>query len=205
MPNWCSNRITIRGDLTDLLSIKGEEVFDTEAFLPMPKELEGIHSGHVTIDGVRHLHWRNSPDGKTAVAIPEEEQEAIREKCGTLFSNDWNSVHLGTKWGLCRTSEWMAGEDLCVEADTAWGPPVEFFRALAKMYPDLHITMAYAEGGMQYAGVVSWQGGSEIDEPFDGDNMYMADCMNEDVIHTPEFEDFMTEHFGRLDNGRQPV
>jgi hypothetical protein len=132
----------------------------------------------------------------TSIPIPEEEQEAIRAECGCLFANDWRTAHLGTKWGLCETSEQLQGDELHIYADTAWGPPVEFFRQLAEWYPDLHISLAYTEEGNSFAGVVSWHDGAEIEESFEGE-MYMLDSKGEEYIHSPEYDEFVAEHLGR--------
>lgn len=66
---------------------------------------------------------------------------------------DWCINNWGTKWDV--DSATLVGKDdkeavyyFC----SAWSPPEEAIRHIAKLYPELYFELKYAEGGMDYSG-----------------------------------------------------
>ncbi len=80
----------------------------------MPKELQDIHTGGNTIDGVHCKHWREVVDshGNTSsVAISEEEMEDYESRFGARDWYEWAGSNWGTMGGYdCREPEYEEGD-----------------------------------------------------------------------------------------------
>jgi hypothetical protein len=144
MPNYCENKLTIKGDPTEverfIAEIAGEErVLDFAKSVPMPPH---IYQG----------------------ALGEEE----RAKYGENNWYDWSVENWGTKWGAVGVSDWAAPEGSGIAEitfDTAWAPPVPWLVSTSKVYPELEFNLRYEEPGIVFAGDVKAKNGEYEDTP----------------------------------------
>lgn len=165
MPNWCTNEVDIYGPkedlikfLTDIGFYDGEE-FSLNRIIPMPEELQGIHTGYSDKDGQESNHWRELPDG-TCQNISIEELNTLFDTCGATNWYDWALKYWGIKWDVSVVEYYsddpatVAHEEaeMCLSLETAWGPPEEFYKVIVHKYPTLSFTWFYKEEGMQIAG-----------------------------------------------------
>jgi hypothetical protein len=163
MPNWCENTLTVSGDTAEVLR------FTEQAKKP--------HSGFVTnySDGKAVQEYRDDLSGFfwNFVAPPVESQTAEdyfgNDRSAPHYWYEWNVNNWGTKWDT------GIGDDLpvitygdkssiCITFDTAWGPAVPAYIAMAEQYPSLNISVEYSELGMGFWGSVTFAGGEIVDE-----------------------------------------
>lgn len=131
MPNHITNGVTItHEDKTKLKQLikntikedNGEQTFDFNGILPMPKVLLEIHSGANTIDGKAVDAWREI-DGKS-IAISDKENEELIQKYKSNNWYDWSIQNWGTKWNAYSVSVIEASDTkLVIEFNTAWSTP----------------------------------------------------------------------------------
>jgi hypothetical protein len=62
----------------------------------------------------------------------------------------------GTKWVACEVFFDEIGK---YEFQTAWSPPITWFRAIVKKYPELNFELLYSEEGMDFSGVIKSEDG----------------------------------------------
>lgn len=161
MPNWCDNLLTISGKKEDLEEFKNKAKTDKEVlsfnnFVPMPKELD-IDSGCF------------SGDKKTEM---DKKYEENKKKYGYKDWYDWDIANWGTKWDVSG-AEILDDEDTYVDYrfDTAWSPPQEWLREVAKQNPHLAFKLVYREDGMGFMGADYYEGGKLINSK-DVDDVY---------------------------------
>lgn len=145
MPNWCENRVTIRGAAEKLAEITAALMNETQMFsfariLPMPDD----RKGSVMIEG-----WYS-----------------------------WRISHWNTKWDAYAPVLTEEPGKLIYDFDTAWSPPTPVIVALAKQFPDVHVTHAYVESGMMFGGLDSFTEG-ELDESFESEDFEEIRVMSE--------------------------
>lgn len=150
MPNWCLNRLVIRGEKEDLLEFKklldDDKVKFEDAnvclfrtFAPMPDEL------------------RDS----TSPNRDEEQAKLLIEKYGAKDWYDWQINTWGIKWGCCN-AEWEVSEpiptdygtlhDLALTYDTPWGPGDDCLKDIFRAHDKLSFFLSYEEPGMGFQG-----------------------------------------------------
>lgn len=173
MPNWCENDLTIRGKpeevdklLAAIKSGEGDEeaVIDFDKVLPVPKELEGIHSGFTTIDGESVRQWRMEGDKTVRV-----DAATLAKKYGAACGLDWQIHHWGTKWNSCvsrvkKVSKSKKIKSVVLSFNTAWSPPSPVIEKLAEMFPEVELTLRYYERGMAFKGKEVYEGGKLVDQ-----------------------------------------
>ena len=117
MPNWCDNRLAVRGRPKEVMGLvqllEGEDPLDFERLLPMPKE---IREG-------RDYHAPGVPD-----VFPGWYQ--------------WSREHWGVKWNAVEVSRRGFGKTGRVRYRflTAYSPPTEFIDELARRFPAVEST-----------------------------------------------------------------
>jgi hypothetical protein len=81
---------------------------------------------------------------------------------------EWCMEHWGTKWEVDLDQGWdweQGGGAMSIRFETAWDPPIPFYRALASRFPDLAFRAEWAEGGNAYAGYLKRaEGGEDLEE-----------------------------------------
>jgi hypothetical protein len=65
---------------------------------------------------------------------------------------DWNTSNWGTKWDVNPRVTEDAGHSITLSFDSAWAPPVEFYRAMVDEH-GYEVMAFYNEEGMAFAGV----------------------------------------------------
>ena len=106
-----------------------------EIVCPCPPELQEIHSGGVTIDGLEYSNWRVK--NGVNISIPAEEFIEIESKYGFTNWYDWCKHHWGTKWGIYNVIAHELGGDcspILIEMQCAWSPPNDECHELIDKY-----------------------------------------------------------------------
>lgn len=128
MPNWCQNELTITGEKDNVQKIK--DIIDE--FLQTPEDQRKPHQGLFL----------------TLIGLPEDVTEITDENWYSL-----NTSWLGTKWDIFPNSptvDYMDGF-LFTTFDTAWTPPSNFCKELAKKY-NVMVELMYMEEGNDFCG-----------------------------------------------------
>lgn len=126
MPNWVKNKMFIQGppeQIDELLDKcdTNESKFDFNGIIPMPGTV-----------------FRGDLGSEETKLYP-----------GDLNWYDWSVNHWGTKWNASEESvtSFVDG-DLAyalVSFETAWSAPMPIYRAIREQYPDLHVSVRYAD------------------------------------------------------------
>ena len=149
MPNWCSNRLTLR--CTDLRYKKfidtyvsgnpdqpdQECIFNLQAIDPTPDELLQV----------------------TAPVKSAVKRETFVKKYGAEDWYEWRIRHWGTKW----IPEIHTIKHRSIGFDSAWSPPVDAVLTLSKQMPAVEFTLEYCEPGNGVAGCIVIQNGEQIE------------------------------------------
>lgn len=145
MPNWCDNTITLRHDNPEMINRAFNAIKESkflQEFIPVPDELLNTDSP-------------NNKNGDELVA-----------KYGYSDWYDFCVNEWGTKWDMGSVSVEKDGDnELTFCAESAWAPPIEAYKALAKMGFD--IEAFYHESGMCFVGKVTTDNGEIFDEYYE--------------------------------------
>ena len=158
MPNWASNELTITHNKVSL-EIKelfqqtckeGDNIPLFQHFVPMPEEL------------------------KNTIA-PCPRVEALEEKYGASNWYDWRYKNWGCKWEVADI--YLAEEEknsvtLCF--NTAWCPPITFYKNLIEKYPDIRLYANYTEESNEYAGYYEYTPQDLEDVSFDPNEVFKS-------------------------------
>ena len=85
----------------------------------------------------------------------EEQLNHPYQKWYNDIGYNWCIDNWGTKWTASATNNedvWIYEDEVQLQFDTAWGPPVGIYNKLVDKYPDLNFSWFYKEEGMQIAG-----------------------------------------------------
>lgn len=148
MPNWCYNTLTLSGDADvisrikdwykDRQSGKTDDVGLFSLFYPLPKALE------------------------STTAPSREPNKALIEKYGADNWYDYQTTNWGTKWDVRQIfTEAETENEICLSFDTAWAPPIAFYKKLSEDYPKLHIMASYSETGVGFCGTFDSNSGEK--------------------------------------------
>lgn len=152
MPNWCSNRATITA-ITDeakkLLTEYNQYLSTNDAdgnknskffhyFLPVPQDLIETTSGFLP--------------GKEGEELKKKERSNL-EKYGHSNWYDFCIARWGTKWDCGLDSNCINGDAIEFCEDTAWGPPLEFYRHMEEL--GFKVEATYSEEGAGFYGSFS--------------------------------------------------
>tara|TARA_Y100000593_G_scaffold48924_1_gene92162 strand:+ start:267 stop:974 length:708 start_codon:yes stop_codon:yes gene_type:complete len=201
MPNWCYNElevsITVEPELKDkakkqlkefkskcIIKEKGEQRFDFNQVIPMPKSLEITSGSSVSnamavikyeegdnelIKTMLKYSWVKEQGIKSMKKLYEElnkdvslsdRQEARisidnEKKYGYANWYDWSCIKWGTKWNAKSTYIHDAEDGyMNIDFETAWSPPVPIIEELIIQYPLLTFALMFKEAGMGFEGVM---------------------------------------------------
>lgn len=145
------------------------EALDIENFLALPKELEGIHSGGTTINGIKYTSWRTTKDANgndVSVGIDPEEMKRLTKKHGATNEYDWRCNKLGTKWGTYESALRKSKKgEVAYDFQTAWSPfSMDVLLIISKKYPTLEFEYKFAEQGAGFWGKLVARAGGIVDE-----------------------------------------
>lgn len=179
MPNYCTNTLNVWGDSEQLKEFKektmieknGEFHFTFDILFPTPKEL-----GEDT-----------TPPEKREGESETDYQKRMKDRKETFgYDNwyDWRIANWGTKWDALETyySEDKYSEDLILDFETAWSPPVEWLKKVSLKFPNLNFILYYIEEGTFFCGMVKIGDGEIVHEH--GEPVYQDDWGN--PIHCDE-------------------
>jgi len=192
MPNHVQNNLSITGhkehfpDLLKVIQSVGEDGeinhFDMNAFLPIPKELEGHQSPvrivsqkvykeelkELEIQKLNPTDMQKSFGFRVGNGMTKAMQKDCIEKYGYDNWYDWKLGNWGTKWGAYDVSadEIMkvvtkpGYRRLCICFQTAWSGAGRFIQLLSDSYPTFEFRLEYAdEDAGSNCGVVVIKGG----------------------------------------------
>jgi hypothetical protein len=135
MPNWCDNRLAIRGrpaEVMDLVALlEGDQPLDFERLIPMPQDIR---------DGADY--------------------EAHQGRNGFPGWYQWSCEHWGVKWNAVNSTRRGIGRTGRVRYRffTAYDPPMEFIDALARRFPAVEIDLTF-DIEMWGSGRAQWREG----------------------------------------------
>lgn len=123
--------------------------------------------------------YRDSGKQPDADAIADRYRDNV-EKHGHRHWYSWCIDNWGTKWDLGNVSivrtalvpemVQLANQEedppgsVVIDFETAWSPPIEGFRQVSSMFPDLTFELDYAEPGMGFAGTATIRKGEVVDD-----------------------------------------
>ena len=169
MPNWNSNELVLTGD-KDKIEAAIADI--------CPKDERGDLNDDEIHFGVAVPMPEGLKDGSSPYRGDETRSKYLISLYGSDNWYDWAVKNWGTKWSHM---ELEAGWDerepdnasWIGSFETAWGPPEEWLKKLAPKHPDVTFSLAYAEPGMGFEGVLTLKGDEalqdksrDIDEDF---------------------------------------
>jgi hypothetical protein len=185
MPNWCENKLTIRGNKEDLFNFLKkhyvvakefccDDYLDFNTIIPEPKTPEECESPYVIPKG--------------------EDRHLVHEPGYEWF--DWYNWHCdkwGTKWNSTGAStcepEAILSENLTeivIWFDTAWSPCRPIINKLIEMYPNLKFDYCFFEPGCWFGGRITYS---------DDDVYYEEDYDNDELKQFSIDEHFMSQEY----------
>jgi hypothetical protein len=168
MPNWCVNKLNVKGKKVDLIKFKEaaktqsticrnglvcetgdlERNLDFNSFLPYPQKFKDDDYLRVNLE--LQMDIETDPNKKD-----ELKKQWLEIKDG--YNNggyDWCCETWGTKWNACDGSLKETKDALVYKFDTAWAPPKPVLIKMSEMFPELEFTMYYWERGQEYKGKI---------------------------------------------------
>ena len=148
MPNWCSNKMVIRGGKEDIQAVldfispdPSKDEFDFEKVIPVPPALTEVESNNN--------------------AYPMEYFESLRRAlCGYPSCYEFCVSEWGTKW---------IPDDVTIDRpsgvvyfSTAWCPPLGIFLELSRKFPSVVLFTRSFEGGCGICQEESYSNGSTV-------------------------------------------
>jgi hypothetical protein len=189
MPNHVTNILRFDGNqqrIDELLEFVSTEkladdpdnqshLFDFDKIIPRPKELD-ITSQFITNDPdkVRSILEKKRKDYNWDMTDEKFEEKVEREtdlakvyksnieKYGFRTWYDWSIANWGTKWNCYDV---FLLDDNSIEFDTAWSTPQPIIEALSKKFPDIVISVDYADEDIgSNCGQYSYENGELTEE-----------------------------------------
>lgn len=123
MPNYVRNRVTVKGDPTDINCLltkceTDQSKFSFEGIIPMP---DYVYRGNLGL-------------------------EETRLYPGDLNWYDWRINHWDTKWDAVEPTVTFDGKrEATIRFDTAWSAPYPVYKEMARQYPMLDFYIEYAD------------------------------------------------------------
>lgn len=160
MPNWCSNELVIEGPADKVAQLVNEVA---QPYSALYRDFDPSNPGtfvqkQSTVEGPLLLWNIVKPTSEELHGYWGDENDN-----GSWYA--WNVKCWGTKWDLGNgTSVDHTPGRVTYNFESAWSPPMAAMDILATSNPDLNFTLTYDEPGMDFAGIVEWQGGAVTSE-----------------------------------------
>lgn len=143
MPNWCVNRLTIRGPKKDR-----EEFIRKGYTTQWPDEEEPKPIEQCEVDEMA---------AKIADALTREKPLTILSFSAFIappkgFGNEWCTSNWGTKWDAYEVHLDTNDRRTVYDFETAWSPPHGALGAMTKQFPTLTFDLKYWERGLGFKG-----------------------------------------------------
>ena len=176
MPNHISNKLTVSGSAERVKEIIlflirendqiGEEFFDFNRIVPMPKgiDIESSSDGDLGMGGLLyrgarsyqygslHIEWEkamaNAPEKRRADALALGKQYLLNiANHGAKCWYEWSIKNWGTKWNAYDLAYGVApdGKQVVFNFNTAWSGVPELMSKLVEKFPDLYFEYEYAD------------------------------------------------------------
>jgi hypothetical protein len=189
MPNWVSTQVSIKGSQDELNRfLKGinESKSIMESYLPCPQELRDTMSGFIAND-------------EEAMEELRKKQEENIAKFGHKDWYEWQYEVWGTKWGDCDTNfEPVVGNELQGYFMTPWGPALNGFLRISKMFPTLMFVFTYDEEAGFFAGIEAIQNGEIIFEEMFAPSEYGEELDFDDDESYEKYDEYKNEHMENI-------
>lgn len=188
MPNWCTNNLYVSGNKEDIARFRERAVRETEN---IEESLELTDEGFLKITD-KPLCLNNF------VPMPKK-----YDKGDKWYG--WRIKNWGTKWEISGAEIVSQGRDFIQYMfDTAWSPPIEWLKKVAKEYPKLDFELKYREDGMGFCGKVKASKGKIIlDEELDTTGIY--NTLVEENILKEGTDEFYEEYDNRIINALEAL
>jgi len=166
MPNWCDNKLVVRGKRTDVAGfahlidcLKPSSGMFHE-FLPMPNELNGTRSPPQIVSESEYQEYLNGKEAFGGTPITQQmHDEYVCRFCPPIWYS-WACHNWGTKWEVnmsdCDCYMYRNGCGYRLLFTTAWSPPIPVIAAMKKRFPNLTFALSYKEDGMGFSGQEVW-------------------------------------------------
>lgn len=151
MPNWCFNRLVVRGPAPEVRDFR-----ERARAVPLAqRDYDEL---------ARRLSDGAGETSESALSfhaiVPQPEGVA-----GSRREGDWNMINWGVRGEDPDADVDAVGEDWVeYRMDTPWGPPDEFVEQAAELYPLLSFTLHYMEQGNDAYGTSGWSGGEAFQQ-----------------------------------------
>jgi len=158
MPNWCYNKLVISGNKKNLTIFK-DQVKCLETDLCL----------------------------NNIVPMPKELYDTVSPGDDENWY-EWRIRNWGIKWDVEAHLVEESDSILTYEFESPWGPPHNWVRKVALIFPDLSFELYYREPGMCFQGTISAQKDFFVDkeedyfEEFDDEEEFFEDEDDEDKI-----------------------
>lgn len=175
MPNHITNILSFKGNEEDINRLKifiksdDEQLIDFKKIVPFPKELENtvspiqkyITKEEYILQEKRLVKNELTEDEKKwgiSRYLTKELSEEYINNFGSDNWYDWNCYNWGTKWNAYDTYD--NGDD--ISFDTAWSTPYNVILQLSKIFPEINITLQYADEDIGHnVGIIEFYNGEE--------------------------------------------
>ena len=181
MPNHIANLVVVKGDTAKVKQffdkVLVEKIaednstytaFDFNAILPMPEDLDipasstieqYAKTGVLDLEAINKM-FHTEEEVKAYVRACYKGAENLK-KYGYIHWYDWSRHNWGTKWN---SYDLEILSDDSVMFNTAWSTPTGIWHEIAKQFPDLEITVTYADEDCGYnCGIITIKDG-EVSE-----------------------------------------
>jgi Ferredoxin-like domain in Api92-like protein len=218
MPNWVTNILTFEGEQNQidqlLQKIKGEPFEDGSenpisfnSIIPMPAELEGTVSPMKIISQKEYdAQEKRIANGqltdmensfRISRGLTKELSDKYKKEFGADNWYDWHCKNWGTKWNACHATI----EENKITFDTAWATPYPVIEKISEMFPEITITLKYADEDFGHnCGVLIFEGGEVVEED-DGGGYEFANEVLQRVTGESALEEFGYQDEDMLDEG----
>lgn len=151
MANWCSVKITVKG--------KTEEI---ERFIAAQAGAEAQYGAGEAPDSAPLKEFTFNAQ----VPVPPEVLKRGYRASGTgegPDGNTWQSENWGTTKDVSGVSIERGEGQAVLWMETAWSPPLHWFRVVSELWSDLTMTIEFLEPLMDIAGSITVEDGEMVD------------------------------------------
>lgn len=190
MPNWCENKLTVRGTkealnkfLTECFSVDsyGDKYLDFNKIIPEPLVPQDCESLYII------------PQGENINLAFDDER--------TWFNwYSWHCNKWGTKWNsahcfICEPEDILRESltEISIWFDTAWSPCRPIINKLIDIYTNLNFDYCFFEPGNWFGGRTTYSDqGVYYEEDYDGDTLKQF-SIDEDFISQEYYDELESE------------
>jgi hypothetical protein len=173
MPNWCVNRLTIKGNKNELekfkLFAKSSEprktALDFNKFVPYPqtfKEKDIVAEKAQAIYDIILNDKTTSPELRSETWKKYIADSNVKDGYNS-GGYEWCIENWGTKWNASEPALTEFKQSLRYDFQTAWSPPEPVIAEASKIFKNLEFTLRFWERGAAYQGFVNYKAGNKFE------------------------------------------